>query len=180
MGFVQVDENTLDSLKSLGLYARRNKFSGCLIGLTGSVGKTTTRNMIALALQSVGNVYQSPVNWNNSIGVGLSLIGMPGNVDFGVLELGMSEKGEILELARMCRPHVRVVLNVAAAHLENFTSIQEVALAKGEIFKEAKPGDVCVLNADDPLVMSLPVPAGVKKVSEALLLLLCSYNVVGG
>ncbi|KAL3502322.1 hypothetical protein ACH5RR_036771 [Cinchona calisaya] len=164
MGLVQIDENKVNALKSLGLYARKKKFSGCLIGLTGSVGKTTTRNMIALALESVGSVYQSPGNWNNSVGVGLSLIGMPWNVDFGVLELGMSEKGEILELARMCRPNVRVILNVAASHLENFRSLEEVALAKGEILEEAKAGDVCVLNADDPLVMNLPVPVGVKKV----------------
>lgn len=64
----------------------------------------------------------------------------------------------------MCRPDVRVILNVNAAHLENFANLEEVSMAKGEILREAMPGNVCVLNGDDPLVMSLPVPVGVKKV----------------
>lgn len=163
LGFVQVSGSTSDALKRLAIFTR-NKFSGCLIGLTGSVGKTTTRAMVALALESVGSVYQSPGNWNNEIGVASSLLGMPRDAAFGVLELGMSNKGEILELSRVCRPNVRVILNVGAAHLENFSSLVDVATAKGEILRDARPGDVCVLNADDPLVMSLPLPAGVKKV----------------
>ncbi|XP_006360840.1 UDP-N-acetylmuramoyl-tripeptide--D-alanyl-D-alanine ligase-like [Solanum tuberosum] len=162
-GFVQVEGDTMSSLKRLGFYAR-NMFTGCLIGLTGSVGKTTTKTMVALALESVGAIYYSPGNWNNEIGVALSLIGMSRDVGFGVLEMGMSKKGEILELSRMCRPDVRVILNVNAAHLENFANLEEVSVAKGEILREAMPGHVCVLNGDDPLVMSLPVPVGVKKV----------------
>ncbi|XP_055802141.1 uncharacterized protein LOC129871261 [Solanum dulcamara] len=162
-GFVQVDGDTMSSLKRLGFYSR-NRFNGCLIGLTGSVGKTTTKTMIALALESVGTVYHSPGNWNNEIGVALSLIGLSRDVGFGVLEMGMSKKGEILELSRLCRPDVRVILNVSAAHLENFVNLEEVSMAKGEILREAMPGDVCVLNGDDPLVMSLSVPVGVQKV----------------
>ncbi|KAH0756994.1 hypothetical protein KY290_020487 [Solanum tuberosum] len=134
------------------------------VQVEGSVGKTTTKTMIALALESVGTVYYSPGNWNNEIGVALSLIGMSRDVGFGVLEMGMSKKGEILELSRMCRPDVRVILNVNAAHLENFANLEEVSVAKGEILREAMPGDVCVLNGDDPLVLSLPVPVGVKKI----------------
>ncbi|KAH0678346.1 hypothetical protein KY284_019431 [Solanum tuberosum] len=134
------------------------------VQVEGSVGKTTTKTMVALALESVGTVYYSPGNWNNEIGVALSLIGMSRDVGFGVLEMGMSKKGEILELSRMCRPDVRVILNVNAAHLENFANLEEVSVAKGEILREAMPGDVCVLNGDDPLVMSLPVPVGVKKI----------------
>lgn len=162
-GFVQVEGNTVIWLEKMGSYAR-NRFHGCLIGVTGSVGKTTTRTMMALALERLGSVHQSCGNWNNRIGVALSLIGIPRNTEMVVLELGMSEKGEILELARTCRPSVRVILNVGASHLENFGSLEEVSMAKGEILREAKPGDVCVLNADDPLVMSLPIPAGVQRV----------------
>lgn len=97
MGFVQVDGSSLNSLKRLGLFAR-NVTNGCLIGLTGSVDKITTRTMIALALESIGTAYQSHGNWNNEVGVALTLIGMPRNVEFAVLELelGMSKKGEIL------------------------------------------------------------------------------------
>lgn len=162
---MQVGGNSKDSLKTLGMYAR-NRFKGCLIGITGSVGKTTTRAMTALALKTMGTVYQSPGNWNNETGVALSLIGMPWGSGFGVLELGMSGKGEILELARICRPNIRVILNVGAAHLEKFENLEDVSVAKGEILREAKMGDVCVLNADDPLVMNLPVPVGIKKVSN--------------
>ncbi|KAK9274980.1 hypothetical protein L1049_022237 [Liquidambar formosana] len=163
-GFVKIDGDTLISLEKMANYAR-NRFHGCLVGVTGSVGKTTTRTMIALALESLGPIYQTRGNQNNRIGVALSLIGIPGdNMRIAVLELGMSGKGEILELARMAQPSIRVVLNVGASHLENFASIEEVAMAKGEILVEARPGDVCVLNADDPLVMSLPVPIGVREV----------------
>lgn len=165
-GFVEINGDTVSSLMKMAYYAR-NRFNGAVVGVTGSVGKTTTKSMIALALESLGNpVYQSPGNWNTRIGVALSLIGIPRNAGVVVLEMGMSTRGEILELARMARPSIRVILNVGASHLENFSSLEEVAMAKGEILANAKPGDVCVLNADDPLVMSLPIPYGVKKVSE--------------
>lgn len=165
-GFVEINGDTVSSLMKMAYYAR-NRFNGAVVGVTGSVGKTTTKSMIALALESLGSpVYQSPGNWNTRIGVALSLIGIPRNAGVVVLEMGMSTRGEILELARMARPSIRVILNVGASHLENFSSLEEVAMAKGEILANAKPGDVCVLNADDPLVMSLPIPYGVKKVSE--------------
>ncbi|KAF5178670.1 Udp-n-acetylmuramoyl-tripeptide--d-alanyl-d-alanine ligase, partial [Thalictrum thalictroides] len=76
----------------------------------------------------------------------------------------MRRKGEILKLASMCKPFVGVILNVEPVHLVNFGCLEEIVSAKGEILREMKPGDVCVMNADDPLVMSLPVPLGVKKV----------------
>ncbi|KAJ0037686.1 hypothetical protein Pint_23251 [Pistacia integerrima] len=168
-GFVQVEGNgnvnTVDSLINMASYARNKRFNGVLVGVTGSVGKSTTKSMIALALESLGvNVFKSYGNWNNRVGVALSLIGMDRNVDIAVLEMGMSGKGEILELARMVRPEIRVVLNVGASHLENLGSLEEVAMAKSEIFREAKLGDICVFNADDPLVSTLPVPHGVRKV----------------
>lgn len=166
-GFVRTSGDSVSSLKMMGSYASR-RFNGEVIGVTGSTGKTTTKAMIALALGSYGNkVYESFGNWNNEIGVSLSLVGIPGNARIAVLEMGMNLKGEILELARMARPSIRVILNVGASHLENFASLEEIAMAKGEILVEAKPGDVCVLNGDDPLVMSLPVPYGAKKVSSA-------------
>lgn len=172
-GFIEISGDTVNSLVKMANYARRHRFHGALVGVTGSVGKTTTKSMIALAIESLGNrVYQSPGNWNNRIGVALSLIGIPRNAGSVILEMGMSAKGEILELARMARPSIRVILNVGPSHLENFASLAEIALAKGEILEEVGPGDVCVLNADDPLVMSLPIPYGIKKVSEVSLYLL--------
>eukprot|EP00268_Persea_americana_P029437 TRINITY_DN2844_c0_g2_i4.p1 TRINITY_DN2844_c0_g2~~TRINITY_DN2844_c0_g2_i4.p1 ORF type:complete len:401 (-),score=65.10 TRINITY_DN2844_c0_g2_i4:364-1566(-) len=162
-GFVKVDGNTLIALEKLAIYAR-NRFDGCVVGLTASVGKTTTRTMIALALESLGQVYQTHGNQNNLIGAALTLIGIPSSAKVSVLELGMSGKGEILKLAQMCCPTIRVILNVCHCHMDNFTSVEAIADAKGELLMEAKPGDLCVLNADDPLVMRMPVPAGVTKV----------------
>lgn len=168
-GFVQVEGNgnvnTVNSLVNMACYARNSRFSGVLVGVTGSVGKSTTKSMIALALESLGgNVSQSYGNWNNRVGVALSLIGIDKAVDIAVLEMGMSGKVEILELARMARPEIRVVLNVGDSHLESLGRLEDVARAKGEIFQESKLGNVCVLNVDDPLVASLPVPRGVRKV----------------
>ncbi|KAL6312273.1 hypothetical protein AAG906_025652 [Vitis piasezkii] len=111
----------------------RNKFHGCLVGVTGSAGKTTTRTMIALTLESLGLVHQTHGNENNRIGVCLSLIGIPQNVGFVVLELGMDRRGEIMELARMARPSIRVILNVGRR-----------LQWQREILAEAKPG-MCVL-----------------------------------
>ncbi|KAH7521239.1 hypothetical protein FEM48_Zijuj07G0012000 [Ziziphus jujuba var. spinosa] len=163
-GFVEISGNTIVSLTKMASYAR-NKFHGHVIRVTGSVEKTTTKAMIGLILENLGNqVYQSPGNWNNRIGVALSLTGIPRNAEVVVLEMGMNGKGEILELAKMARPTIRVVLNVGASHFENFSSLGEICKVKGEILVDAKAGDMCVLNADDPLVMSLHVPSRVKKV----------------
>ncbi|XP_072955679.1 uncharacterized protein [Typha angustifolia] len=163
-GFIKVEGDTLVALDKLAIFAR-NRFDGILVGLTGSVGKTTTRSMIALALGSLGIVHQTPGNLNYMVGVAMTLIGIPRDAKTSVVELGLGgEKGEILTMARMCRPSVRVLLNVEYSHMNQFTSLEEVARAKGELFTEAKPGDICVLNADDPFVMGVPVPLGVKKV----------------
>ncbi|KAH9289451.1 hypothetical protein KI387_033568 [Taxus chinensis] len=163
-GFVKVEgNNTLIALQKLGFSARK-KFKGPVVGITGSVGKTTTRAMIALALESLGQIHQTSGNQNNHIGVPLTLISMSFSSKACVLELGMNHVGEIRELARISEPCVRVVLNVGPAHMENFRSLEEVGRAKGEILLEARPGDICVLNADDPLVAALPIPNGVQRV----------------
>ncbi|GLJ34722.1 hypothetical protein SUGI_0698720 [Cryptomeria japonica] len=162
-GFVKVEENTLTALHKLGSSARK-KFKGPVVGITGSTGKTTTRAMIALVLESLGHIHQTSGNQNNHIGVPLTLISMPMHSKACVLELGMNHSGEIQELARISEPCVRVVLNVGPAHMENFTSLEEIGRAKGEIFLEARSGDICILNADDPLVMALHLPDGVQRV----------------
>ena len=131
-GFIEISGDTVNSLVKMATYARRHRFHGALVGVTGSVGKTTTKSMIALAIESLGNrVYQSPGNWNNRIGVALSLIGIPRHAGSVILEMGMSAKGEILELARMARPSIRVILNVGPSHLENFSSWAELQWQKG-------------------------------------------------
>ncbi|XP_039142942.1 UDP-N-acetylmuramoyl-tripeptide--D-alanyl-D-alanine ligase-like [Dioscorea cayenensis subsp. rotundata] len=163
-GFVKVEGDTSVALDKMMRFSR-DRFNGVVVGLTGSVGKTTTRTMIALALESLGRVHQTHGNYNYMVGVAMTLIGIPLDAKVAVVELGMGGKnGEILEMARMCQPSVRVILNVHPCHMNCFDSLEEVARAKGELLTEAQPGDVCVLNGDDPLVMSIPVPYGVKKV----------------
>lgn len=164
-GFVQVEGDTLDALQALASDVRA-RFWGPVVGLTGSVGKTTARAMTTLALQGLnGHVHQAPGNFNNDIGVALTLLRLNSRSVACVLELGMNHAGEILELANTAKPDVRVLLNVGPAHMENFPGgLEEVAAAKGEIFRNARPGDLCIVNADDPLAMAVPLPAGVRVV----------------
>ena len=165
-GFVQVEGG--DTLKALqGLASNvRARFRGPVVGITGSVGKTTVRAMAALALTGLGgHVHETQGNLNNHVGVPLTLLRLNSQSVACVLEMGMNHRGEILELAEIARPDVRVVLNVGPAHMENFSGgLEEVAMAKGEMFKNARPGDICVVNADDPLAMAISVPAGVRVV----------------
>uniref|UniRef100_A0A1D1XN61 UDP-MurNAc-pentapeptide synthetase n=2 Tax=Anthurium amnicola TaxID=1678845 RepID=A0A1D1XN61_9ARAE len=162
-GFVRVEGDTVVALERMAGYAR-SRHRGVLVGVTGSVGKTTTTAMTALAVGSLGRVYKTPGNWNNRIGVALTLAGMPDGVDVAVVELATRSKGKLLHLAGLARPSVRVILNVGYGHTVFFRTLQGVAEAKGEMLAEARPGDLCVLNADDPLVMAIPLPPGVDKV----------------
>ncbi|KAG0475026.1 hypothetical protein HPP92_014712 [Vanilla planifolia] len=162
-GFIKVVGDSNVALVNMAKFAR-NRFPGIVVCLTGSVGKTTTRTMIALALGCLGRIYQTHGNLNAHVGVALTLIGMPMDAKAAVIEVGMSKKGQILARARICCPSVRVILNVGHSHLEFLDSLVDVAKAKGELLADAEPGDICVLNADDPLVMSIPVPPGARKV----------------
>ncbi|PKA45871.1 hypothetical protein AXF42_Ash016897 [Apostasia shenzhenica] len=162
-GFIKVEGHSNTALEKMAKFAR-DRFRGVVVGLTGSAGKTTTRIMVSLSLRSLGHIYQTRGNLNNGIGVALTLIGTPLDAKVAVLELGMSMEGEILKLARMSRPFVRVILNVGHSHLENLHDLEGVAKAKGELLREMDSGDLCVLNADDPFVMSIPIPLGARKV----------------
>ncbi|PKU85967.1 Zinc finger CCCH domain-containing protein 18 [Dendrobium catenatum] len=161
-GFIKVDGDTIAALEKMAKVSR-NRFHGIVVGLTGSVGKTTTRTMIALALGSLGRIYQTHGNHNAMVGVALTLIGIPLDAKAAIVELGMNRMGEILAEARICCPSVRVILNVGPCHLEYLHGLENVAKAKGELLAEAKPGDICVLNGDDPLVLSIPIPPGTRK-----------------
>ncbi|KAJ7295165.1 hypothetical protein O6H91_Y209200 [Diphasiastrum complanatum] len=161
-GFVQVAD-TMDALLCIAAHVRK-KYSGPVVGITGSCGKTTTRLMTSLALESLGHIHQTHGNLNNRYGVPLSILKMPSCSAACVLELGMNHPGEILELSRVSQPTIRVILNAGPAHMQNFGSVEDIAAAKGELFADAQPGDVCVVNADDPLVMGLFIPQGIRVV----------------
>ncbi|MEP6655334.1 MAG: Mur ligase family protein, partial [Myxococcales bacterium] len=132
--------------------ALRTQFSGRVVGITGSNGKTTTRELTAAALGAFGSVLRTQGNYNTEIGLPLTIIGAPGGEDFWVLEMAMRGRGQIALLAEIARPHVGLITNVAGAHVELLGSIEEVARAKGELFAALGPEGVAIFPAGDPLI----------------------------
>ena len=162
-GWVQVEDG-LAALQNLGRYVRQ-RFDGPVIGITGSAGKTTTRALVGLVLEPMGTVHQTQGNFNNHIGLPLTLLAAPEAADAFVLEMGMNHAGEIDLLQEIGAPNVRIITNVGAAHLEGLGSIEAVAAAKGEMFDGARPGDTLCLNIDDPYVSAHPRPEGVRVIT---------------
>jgi UDP-N-acetylmuramoyl-tripeptide--D-alanyl-D-alanine ligase len=141
-----------DVRKALGDLAAavRKLFKGRVVGVTGSNGKTTTKELIAAALSSAGEVLRTLGNLNTDVGLPLTVLAATGKEDFWVLEMAMRAPGEIGYLARIARPHVAVVTNVAAAHLGRLGSLDAVARAKGEIFGGMAARGIAVLPVDEP------------------------------
>ncbi len=151
--------NSERALQALGAWARQ-AWGGTVIGVTGSAGKTTTKDAIAQLL-SVGlgaeQVGKTIGNYNNHQGVPLSLLRLPEGCRIGVIEMGMNHAGEIRELARIARPQIGVVTNVGYAHVEFFDSIEGIARAKRELIEGLAPDGVAVLNGDDARVAGFRV-----------------------
>lgn len=119
-----------------------------IIAVTGSVGKTSTKEFLGLALSSVAKTFISRANFNNYLGLRINLASMPIDTEIAVIELGMSAKGEILRMSKLIKPDISIITVIAPAHLESFNSIEEIALAKSEIFHGMESG-VAIINADD-------------------------------
>jgi UDP-N-acetylmuramoyl-tripeptide--D-alanyl-D-alanine ligase len=141
--------DTQAALTDLGRAARARS-TARIIAVTGSVGKTGTKEALRLALASQGTTHASTGSLNNHWGVPLSLARMPREAAFGVFELGMNHQGELAALSPIARPHVAVITTVEPAHLGNFASIEAIADAKAEIFVGVEPGGAVVLNRDNP------------------------------
>jgi UDP-N-acetylmuramoyl-tripeptide--D-alanyl-D-alanine ligase len=144
-------DDTLVALQSLGAAVRRI-WGKKLVAVTGSAGKTTTKETIAHVLASKLRVHKSRGNFNNHFGLPLNLLQLEPEHEIAVLELGMSHAGEITELARQAQPNVGVVTNVAPVHLEFFDSIAGIARAKYELIESLPAQGTAILNADDEYV----------------------------
>ena len=141
--------DVLDSLRALA-GAARLRSNAKFIGVTGSVGKTGTKEALRLALTRSGKTHVSSASYNNHWGVPLSLARCPQGARYAVLEMGMNHAGEIAPLTRLVRPHIAIITTVEPVHLEFLGSLEAIADAKAEIFEGVEPDSAAVLNRDNP------------------------------
>jgi len=140
-------DDVLAALERLGA-AGRARTTARVAAITGSVGKTSAKDMLRVGLEGQGKVHAAEASYNNHWGVPLTLARMPADADFAIIEIGMNHPGEIAPLARLARPHVALITTVAAAHLEAFDSIEGIAREKASIFEGLEPGGTAILNGD--------------------------------
>lgn len=149
-----VVEDTYDALCDLAAY-HRSRLQATLVGVTGSVGKTGTKEALRVVLGTKGKTYASHGNFNNHIGTPLCLVNMPLDAAFGVFEMGMNHVGEISRLSTLVRPHLALITTVEAVHLEFFDSEEAIADAKAEIFDGMDANGIAALNSDNPHYLRL-------------------------
>src|SRR6266550_760511 len=159
--------DTQRALEDLGR-ASRARSNAKIVAVTGSAGKTTTKEMLRLMLSTAGQVAASAASYNNHWGVPLSLARMTREAAYGVFEIGMNHAGEIRALSAFVRPHVALITTVAPAHLEYFGNVEAIADAKGEIFEGVEPGGAAILPADNPQFDRLKAHAHAAGVTRVL------------
>lgn len=141
-------KDTLKAMEDLG-QAARHRTGAKVIAITGSVGKTGTKEMLAAALSSQGQTHASRASYNNHWGVPYTLAAMDAGTDYGVFEVGMNHSGEITPLTKQIRPDIAIITAVAGVHLGNFNNVEEIAHAKGEIFDGLSHNGAAILNRDN-------------------------------
>jgi UDP-N-acetylmuramoyl-tripeptide--D-alanyl-D-alanine ligase len=149
---------TLAALQALGTAARARS-AARLVGVTGSVGKTTTKEMLRIALGALGPAHASAASYNNHWGVPVTLARMPRDARFAAIEMGMNNRGEIAPLARMARPHVAIVTTIGTAHIGNLGSQEAIAEEKADILLGLEAGGAAILPADSPFLPRLAARA---------------------
>jgi UDP-N-acetylmuramoyl-tripeptide--D-alanyl-D-alanine ligase len=152
-------DDTLAGLQALGAAARRRSLAR-VVGVTGSVGKTTTKEMLRALLSVLGPTHAAVASYNNHWGVPLTLARMPRDSAFAVVEIGMNHPGEIAPLARLARPHVALITAIEAAHIGHMGSLEAIAREKAAILQGLEPGGVAVLPAASPFLALLRRAAG--------------------
>ena len=166
---IEVDE-PLAALGDLAAFWRR-QFSVKVVAITGSNGKTSTKEMAAQIIERKFRTMKNPGNFNNLIGLPLSLFQLDATVEAAVLELGMSGPGEIARLAGICDPDIGIVTNVGPAHLEQLKTLERIAAAKGELFSCLGLDDTAIINLDDSRVAAMGQTTAARK---------CSYGMARG
>lgn len=157
--------DTQAALGRLGAF-NRQLFDGTLVAITGSSGKTTVKNMVRAVLANRGCTLATEGNFNNEIGVPLTLLRLEPGVEYAVVEMGAACAGDIAWLCELGRPSIALLLNAMPAHLQGFGSVDDVATAKGEIFDGLGQGDFAVINADQPWAATWRARAGAATVID--------------
>ena len=165
--FVIQSENTLRALQDLASY-QRSLFPFRVIAVTGTNGKSTTKEMIASIIETKYKTLKTQGNLNNHIGLPLTLLKREPEHEVGVLEMGMSAAGEIKRLAEIAKPDIGVITNISAGHLGQLKTIKEVQTAKGELFDSLNKEGTAIVNADDPLVLELAKSLSIKKITYGI------------
>jgi len=160
-------DDTHRALKEVAADVRR-QWQGTVIGITGSMGKTTTKEFVAQILQADHNVYRSPGNYNNLFGLPLAIFGLTPADEIGIFEMAMSEAGEIAEMCLIAQPDIGVITNVAPVHLEFFDSIEDIAQAKAELAGGLPQSGILIYNADDHRVRHIAGRFPGRKISFGL------------
>ncbi len=153
MTYIQVD-NTLEALQSLGAYYR-NKFNIPVIGITGSVGKTTTKEMVSAALETKYKVLKTEGNMNSQVGLPLMMLKLDSTHEIAVIEMGMSEEGEMERLAKIARPEVAILTNIGVSHIAQLKTRENIRKEKLNIINEFEEGSILFVNGNDELLQEL-------------------------
>lgn len=158
----------VDTQRALGLLGAYNRqlYRGPLVAITGSSGKTTVKNMLHAVFSRCGETLATEGNFNNEIGVPLTLLRLRPEIEFAVVEMGAAKAGDIEWLCELARPTVALLLNAMPAHLEGFGSVEGVAAAKGEIFDRLGEAGIAVINADQPWAKQWRKRAGAASVLD--------------
>jgi UDP-N-acetylmuramoyl-tripeptide--D-alanyl-D-alanine ligase len=159
--------DVLEGLRDLAR-ASRTRLQAKVIAVTGSVGKTGTKEALRLALSAEGETHASVASYNNHWGVPLSLARCPANTKYAVFEIGMNHAGEITPLTKLVRPHLAIITGIEPVHLEFFGSLEKIADAKAEIFTGVEPGGAAVLNRDNAQFARLAAAAASAKVGRVV------------